>query len=277
VKLERQPGETLRLIDVPATFDGHDHIFDRLPSAMKKSDFDEWKTETFSEIANACKRNHGIPFWKYIRDLIAHGPELKQYVSKAIDVFVNHVCDDKDGNVTRDVAGKFGLIYAGGMLGIRYGLLPWKRSELLDAISKSYFGARALLPDDAVLLREGIKALVEKIRTLPSLSHLSEKKFPLARIGDLDGYWAGKKGVDPCLIRREVFNSIFVNTYQRDLVIRWLLRKKQITTEVAKNPGRGAEPTVKEQFPWADGKRHRSYEVRFPHKSQTTTAKRREG
>jgi uncharacterized protein (DUF927 family) len=32
LKIERQHGETLRLIDVPATLDGLDHIFDRLPS-----------------------------------------------------------------------------------------------------------------------------------------------------------------------------------------------------------------------------------------------------
>jgi putative DNA primase/helicase len=31
LRLERQRGEALRLIDVPATFDGHAHVFDRLP------------------------------------------------------------------------------------------------------------------------------------------------------------------------------------------------------------------------------------------------------
>ena len=155
------------------------------------------------------------------------------------------------------------------MLGIRYGLLPWKRSELLDAISKCYFGARALLPDDGVLLRQGINALQEKILRLPSLSNLRAKNLAMARVGELDGYWLDKKGIDPCLIKGEVFNSVFVSTYQRDLVIRWLLSKKRITTSVAKTSDRRTEPAPKPQFEWADGQRRRSYEIRWPLKSQT--------
>ena len=35
------------------------------------------------------------------------------------------------------------------------GFCPGSDSSFLDAISKCYFGARALLPDDGVLLRRG--------------------------------------------------------------------------------------------------------------------------
>jgi hypothetical protein len=147
------------LIDVPALFDALDHIFDRLPSAMKADGFQEWKRDTFATIAGACKQNHGTRFDKYIEKVIAHRPKLTNYVSRRVDHFVKHVRDNSDGDIARDVAQKFGLIYAGGRLGIRYGLLPWQQSDLLDAISKCYFGARELLPDDGVALRRGIKAL----------------------------------------------------------------------------------------------------------------------
>jgi len=177
--------------------------------------------------------------------------------------FVQQVRDDKDGDIARDVAQKFGLIFAGGMLGIRYGLLPWKRFELLDAISKCYFGARALLPDDSVLLRRGIKALHEKVRELPSLSAFRASSSGVARLGELDGYRNGSK----CLIKREVFNSIFVSTHQRQLVMRWQLRQKRITTAVAKSADHRTELGPKEQFDWADGKRRRSYEL---HARQST-------
>jgi hypothetical protein len=193
VKLERQPGETLRLIDVPALSDGLDHIFDRLPSAMKMDDFQEWKSDTFATIADACKQHHGEPFRKYIEKLIAHGPKLTDHVSKRVDDFVKHVRREGDGDVARDVVQKFGLIYAGGRLGIYYGLLPWKVSDLQEAISKCYRGARALLPDDGVLLRQGIKALRDKIGQLPALSVLQRNAAAMARLGELDGYWAGEK------------------------------------------------------------------------------------
>src|SRR5271170_551161 len=43
VKLSRQHGEALRLIDLPAVFDGLDHIFDRLPEDLNGSNFHAWK------------------------------------------------------------------------------------------------------------------------------------------------------------------------------------------------------------------------------------------
>ncbi len=269
VKMERQPGETLRLIDVPALFDGLDHIFDRLPSAMKKDDFQEWRNDTFATITDACKQHHGVPFRKYIARIIAHGPKLTGDVSKCVNKFVKHVRDERDGDVARDVAQKFGLVYAGGRLGIHYGLLPWKESDLLGAISKCYFGARELLPDDGVVLQDGIKRLREKLNELPSLSAIQGKPSVMARLGQLDGYRVGENGLVRCLIKREVFNSVFVSAYQRELLVRWLLKEKRITTAVIKGSNRGTEPTPKGQFEWADGERRRSYEIRLPRKSKT--------
>src|ERR1700722_5236465 len=47
VKLERQHGEALRLIDVPVVFGNLDHIFDRLPNNLDQSNFKGWKKDTF--------------------------------------------------------------------------------------------------------------------------------------------------------------------------------------------------------------------------------------
>ena len=259
VKLNRQPGETLRLIDVPVLLDGLDHIFDRLPCDLDTSDFPKWKEHKFAEVADACEQNHGAAFQVYIQKLIAHGPTLKDYIKKGEKYFIEKVCDDKDGDVARDVAKKFGLIFVGGMLGIRYGLLPWGKTELLDAISKCYRGARDLLPDDGVVLREGTALLIEKLRSLPSLSQLKTKN---SAVGDADGYCGRNiQGADRWLIKREVFNSIFASTYQRDLVVAFLIKLKRITTAL-KNGTEGANDlTPKGQFEWADGQRRRSYEI----------------
>ena len=78
VKLERQHGEALRLIDLPAVFDGLDHIFDRLPEDLDRSNFQDWKKDTFKKIADACEKDHGKAFRKYIKALIADRAELKE-------------------------------------------------------------------------------------------------------------------------------------------------------------------------------------------------------
>jgi hypothetical protein len=259
VKLNRQPGETLRLIDVPVLFDGLDHIFDRLPCELDTSDFPKWKEHKFAEVADACEQNHGAAFQVYIQKLIAHGPTVKEYIKKGEKYFIEKVCDDKDGDVARDVAKKFGLIFVGGMLGIRYGLLPWGKAELLDAISKCYRGARNLLPDDGVALRQGIQLLRAKIQVLPVLSASKEKT---SSVGSADGYRApNMDGADRWLIKREVFNSLFATTYQRDLVLNWLIQQKRITTAVRNGEEAAAKLTPKGQFLWADGERRRSYEI----------------
>ena len=79
------------------------------------------------------------------------------------------------GHAASDLARKFGLIYAGGRLGIQSGLLPWKRQELLDAIAKCYNGARALFLDDELLQKRGDEVLRSFLATLPKRSKVEAR------------------------------------------------------------------------------------------------------
>ena len=265
VKLSRQHGEALRLIDLPAVFDGLDHIFDRLPEDLDGSNFQDWKKDTFKKIADACEKDHGKAFRKYIKALIADRVELKGYVQARIAYFVRHVCDEYDGDVARDVAEKFGLIYAAGRLGIRCGLLPWDRAELLDALTKCYIGARDLLPDDGVAIRHGITALRAKLHELP---RISKKAAAATKFENIDGYRERRKKVNRYVIRRDAFNAIFASGTERALVIEWLIQKHRITLATPKASAGAPSPKPQEQFIWPDGKRRRSFEIRWPRKSR---------
>ena len=142
VKLARQKGEASRLIDVPAVFDALGHIFDRLPTTFDASDFPLWKNETFKHLAEACEKNHGYAFKKYIESLIARRSKLRKYIQERIDFFIKKNCDKLADNIAYDFIEKFALVYAGGMLGIRCGLLPWNKKDLLAAISKCFVASR---------------------------------------------------------------------------------------------------------------------------------------
>jgi putative DNA primase/helicase len=265
VKLERQHGEALRLIDQPAVFDGLDHIFDRLPDNLDTSNFQDWKKDTFKKIADGCEKNHGRPFEKYINALIADKAKLERYVQARIAFFVEHVCDEYDGDVTRDVAEKFGLIYAAGRLGIRCELLPWDKTELLDALSNCYFGARDLLPDDGVAVRQGILALRTKLHQMP---RITDEAVAETDYDDVDGYRERRKKVNRYLIKRDAFNSIFVSGTQRSLVIQRLIQMQRVTLASPKGSTGASSPEPQGQFMWPDGKRRRSFEIRWPRKSQ---------
>jgi len=97
-KQERQYGEVLRLIDVPATFDGLDHIFDRIP---QDADLNKRKRDLFQAIPDACEQSHGKVFRKYVKRLIGHREELKTWIPTQISSFVGSVCDDLDGDIAR--------------------------------------------------------------------------------------------------------------------------------------------------------------------------------
>jgi putative DNA primase/helicase len=248
-RLERQHGEALRLIDVPALFE--------LPKTVDPGNLPDWKKGVFQKLLKDCFENHGAAFDKYISDLIVHNRDVGGYVDHRIAYFVQQVCDGFDGDVARDVAEKFGLIYAGGMLGRRYGLLPWKKDSLLDAIAKCFHGARDLLPDDGVALRQGVKVLRTTLRELPSITRASKEAFD-----GHDGYRERLKKVTRYIVKRDVLNA--VSESQKRLVIEWLAAKKRITFATPKASGGEPRITPKAQFIWPDGVRRRSVEIFWP-------------
>ena len=269
VKLSRQHGEALRLIDLPVVFDGLDHIFDRLPEDLNGNNFHAWKKQTFKQIADACEKDHGEAFRKYIKALIADRGGLKEYIEARIAFFVRHACDEYDGDVARDVAEKFGLIYAAGRLGIQCGLLPWDKPELLDALTKCYISARDLLPDDGVAIRQGIRALRAKLRGLPRTSKKAATKPDYDRI---DGYRQRRRRANRYVIKCDAFSSIFASGTQRTLVIEWLIQKQRITLATPQAAAGAPSPKPQEQFIWPDGKRRRSFEIRWPRKAKVQKA-----
>jgi hypothetical protein len=258
-KLEREHGETLRLIDVPAVFDGRDHILDRASDAIQESKAQ--RTRVFADMMADCEANHGAANEEYLRRIITAEFDVRDGTKAAIDSFVRSVAESGDGAVTRDVAAKFGLAYAGGLLGIRFGIVPWQQEELLDAIAKCYRGARDLLPDEGVALRQGLALLMGRLGGLPRRKVLQANgatSWP-----KVDGYRMRRNGRDRYVIKRKVFNGIFASTAQRDLVLQHLVGAKQIALALRKDgPAAAASPA---DFTWPDGERRRSYEIVIPH------------
>ena len=258
-KLEREHGETLRLIDVPAVFDGRDHILDRASDAIQESKTQ--RTRVFADMMADCEANHGAANEEYLRRIITAEFDVRDSTKAAINSFVRCVAESGDGTVTRDVAAKFGLVYAGGLLGIRFGIVPWQQEELFDAIAKCYRGARDLLPDEGVALRQGLALLMGRLGGLPRRKIL--KADQSTNWDRIDGYRVRTKRRDRYVLKRDVFNAIFATTVQRDLVLQHLIESSEITLALSKGvAGTAAKP--KKQFFWPDKQRRRSYEITFP-------------
>jgi Domain of unknown function (DUF927) len=263
-KVERQQGEALRLIDTPAIFEGLDHIFDRLAPDVQIQDLKSWRDNTFANIVTDCQASHGAVLESYLQKLITADFDVDKMVQESIATFAHHVFDPADDVVARDVAGKFGIVYAGGLLGIRFGIVPWQRDELLDAIAKCYRGARNLLPDEGVAMRQGLAILEARLKKLVRVKSLSKEQVASTDWEKVDGYRSRPRGQDRYIIKREAFNALFATAAQKDLVLKWLIENGRITTAVAKSGGASAVRKPKEQFIWPDDERRRSYEITFP-------------
>ena len=244
---------------MPALFEDNDHIFDRQRRKMSAEQFTRWSAETFSGFASDCAKHHGAVFGQYIVGLINHGREkATTHVQRRIAEFTHHVGEPTtDGDLARDVAGKFGLLYGAGRVAIELRLVPWSNEELLDAIAKCYRTARDLLPDRGVALRRAIRALGTRVRSLPMLTK-PPKGIDYEK---LDGYREVKDGVHRFTIKCESFGKTFASTADGALVLDRLIEQGRITLAVSTMATPGSSPKPREQFDWPDGKRRRSFEI----------------
>jgi uncharacterized protein (DUF927 family) len=245
---EQRGGDARRLIDVPIYFDGLDHIFDRMPNADQLSQSD--LQVLYSSIHTACVKNHGQIFTHYIKFLIRSEADLQDRIAKHVKRFRADMTDNAGNIVHTDIIRKFGLIYAGGALAIEGIELPWKRSELLQAIVKCCTAAINSLSSDQRILEQGMAALRQRLKDLRRLPTIQRSEF-----SSIDGFVEPRPNKYRCVIKTDKFNRIFANSLQRKLVMDELMRRNRITRSRSKeNQG---------QFVWPDGVRRRSLEVNW--------------
>ena len=89
---------------------------------------------TLISIRESCERNHGKTIRPYIEHLITIGDAVKSTVKSRIAEFEKTVNASALDGALQHAAKNFGLMFAGGCLGIDAKLLPWDRGRLLHAI-----------------------------------------------------------------------------------------------------------------------------------------------
>jgi putative DNA primase/helicase len=246
-RAERNPGETVRLIDLPATFNGATDIFDRKSGVRQRLSWEDW--------FNACEKNQGVAFEAFLRSLIAQKAEARRLARDHLRAFAESVRAENDGNFARDIAQKFGLVYAAGELAIQFQLVPWTSVALHDAVKKCYLASRDLLPDEGVTFRAGKQALLSFLKSMPK-----KAKIDVTDNSSLDGFSEEQRLHFRCLVKREKFNSIFKTDDQYRIVTNWLMASNSVSLATTSSGPR----KIKEQHFWPDGKRYRSVEILWP-------------
>lgn len=261
----RPKGATVRMIDMPAILDGDD-MFDGLETAPGQ-DRVKQQSDLYATLIQACKTNHGWAIQHYLAHLIACRATLGGHIKELVDEFIEGVSHSSDTNLTRDVARKFGLLYAGARIATEAGTVDWSRDAVINALRRAYHAARQRLPDDALLLREGCQLLRKALQRLPA-EHRLQRSKPTETV---KGYRYRRARMHHCLIRNEAFVQIFSSYDQCRAVEDWLIQEGKVVLAHPRT-GKVGNRRVKKQHHWevTGEKRVRSLHIMWPMPGQKT-------
>lgn len=135
-KIERLEGENVRMIDVPADAGRGMGIFESLPEGMTSSN------ELVRMVKDVTHHYYGAAKPAFLKRLIADvqedREELKAYLEKGIEFFLNKHKVERNSGIDMRIAKRFALAYVSGCLAIKYKVLSFEKSDVMQGISKCY-------------------------------------------------------------------------------------------------------------------------------------------
>ena len=210
----RDEGELFRAIDVKAIRKCKATIFDLAPPNLDP-------LAALQELRKAMVECHGTAWTPYIEYLIEMGPgEVKRRTLALIKEFVDHMPEAAHDGVINQMAKHFGLLYAGAILAIESGVLPWTRAHVRRALTRAF--------RDAVEASEPVDPLAMGLDILKAnLADKVVERKPSSRFGVRDhaGYWTRIGGKKVFVVHARQFRRWFASVSQFDLVLDSLAAK----------------------------------------------------
>ena len=153
------PGETARMIAVPALFDDAPSVFDMLPGNVDEAAAEAWDRNQFAILREGLPHHRGVAHREFIERMVADLDGAADAARESVDFFEARMLKAHMTPVQRDIVAKFGVLLAGGRLAIDYGILPLNKRELREAVERACHAAIAALPDDESALKKSISKL----------------------------------------------------------------------------------------------------------------------
>jgi Domain of unknown function (DUF927) len=148
----RQGGERARAIDVPCVRSGDLNIVDRFPETLlkQKTKRDVFSRHILEQLRAGCAQHHGVALEPFVQYLLGIPPKgLAKQVRDLQKHFVSTVSRHLDTEPLNHAAKNFGVIYAGGILAVRAGLIPLSEKQLRRRIVQCFQNGLAAKPQTA--------------------------------------------------------------------------------------------------------------------------------
>jgi len=131
-------GQEVRVIDLSADAGAGYGLYEELHGFENAAALSD-------HLKKAASEHYGHAGRAFLKEIVSDIESLRCFVLQCMENFVAKKCPkDADGQVRR-IAGRFGLIAAGGELAIERGILPWPKGESFHAAAvcfESYLDAR---------------------------------------------------------------------------------------------------------------------------------------
>jgi Domain of unknown function (DUF927) len=254
----RAIGEAIRWSDLRATRKSTEDIFDFCPDEVTERNRKTWVRQQCVALRDASRAHRGVALKHFIRHVIKCRRTIAADLDALTRQFVEKVANEEDGQAVRHLATCFGHIAAAGILGVRFGTVPWTERFVVRCIKQCYRDARRGLRTEGDLLREGLRILENGIHS--KLLKFSRKKPPSKSAWNAaDGYWEKTNRGTKATIRGEAFKDWFPDQRQPVIVLRWLYSKNALSSK--RGPSGSSVPSItwaENQPMWPDGSRARS-------------------
>ena len=260
----RAVGAAIRWIDLCATRTGAVDIFDYCPEDVTASCRTSWVRGQCETLRRHCRSHHGIAFDHYIKRLIRRKAKVESTVQDLVQTFVLSVAEKSDGQAVTHLAASFGLIAAAGIIGIRFGTLPWPEKLVLRSVKRCYRDARKGVRTEDDLLQEGLTIFGSSVKS--KLLMVSSKiSHSMSILKSADGFLRKDSAGKHLTIRGEAFKTWFADPRQAHLVLRYLREKNWLVTHRGSMASSSTSISWAESQPmWPDQVRRRSIEIKLP-------------
>ncbi len=121
---QRREGEAVRFMDLPAVSGQNETVVDRYPKDLSPAERRRFARDLLGQLNQACTRHAGHAFPAFVEWLIPQRDELPARVEKLVRSFFEKVDATSDSLLGARMARAFAVVYAGGVLGVKAGVLP---------------------------------------------------------------------------------------------------------------------------------------------------------
>jgi putative DNA primase/helicase len=160
----QRQGAAVRLINLSALANGRETIVDCFPKGLAAIERRAFARNLLTKLNQAAFRHAGHALPAFVQHLIPQRDTLPATVEDLVEAFSGSVGAATDSMLGARLARAFGLVYAAGILAVRAGIFPWPESKVGWAVRRCFRAARAEMPDDRVLEREGRKRLWKMVK-----------------------------------------------------------------------------------------------------------------